>query len=117
MQDKMKEVAAKQARFGRIAIIIAIVVAVAIALVTFFVLRGKEETITIGAILSLSGSGGDMGDETREGMLLAIEEVNSRGGVNGKKIELIVEDSETNPERGEEAFNRIEEAHHPLLYV
>jgi branched-chain amino acid transport system substrate-binding protein len=48
---------------------------------------------------------------------LAIDEINSWGGINGSKLELIIEDSKTNPEEGKEAFKRIELKHQPLLYV
>jgi ABC-type branched-subunit amino acid transport system substrate-binding protein len=34
-------------------------------------------------------------------MQLAIDEVNEFGGINGHKLELIVEDSRTDPEEGE----------------
>jgi len=97
--------------------IISIVVVVAVFALFFMLWKGKKETIKIGAILSLSGSAGDVGQEARDGMLLAIEEVNSRGGINGKKIELIIEDSKTNLQEGKEAFDKIEKAHHPVLYL
>ena len=57
----------------------------------------KEETISIGAILSITGPGFQSGGDLRDAMLLAVEEINSRGGMNKKKIKLIIE----NPEVGE----------------
>lgn len=104
--------------FGRMGIIIAITIiaAVIVAFAVFYMLR-EEGTIKIGAVLSLSGPGAGLGLEVREGMLLAMEEVNSRGGINGRHIELIVEDSKTKREEGKIAFNRIEATHHPVLYV
>ena len=50
-------------------------------------------------------------------MILAVDEINSWGGVNGREMELIIEDSKTNPEEGKKAFHKIEAAHHPVLYV
>ena len=50
-------------------------------------------------------------------MLLAADEINFRGGINGRKIRLIIEDSQTSPEEGQKAFNKIEAAHQPILYV
>ena len=97
--------------------IIVIVVIILAGLAAFLTLRGgKKETIKIGAIISLSGPGSNLLD-VRDGMILATDEVNSRGGVNGRAIELIIEDNKSNPSEGEKAFNRIEEIHHPLLYV
>jgi branched-chain amino acid transport system substrate-binding protein len=113
----MNRISRNKAGLGRMGVIIAVVVAVA-ALAVFIMLRvGEEETIQIGAVLSISGPGAYNGEEVRDGMLLAVDEINSWGGINGKKIELIIEDSKTDPQEGKEAFNRIETAHDPLLYA
>lgn len=113
----MNKIFKKQAGFGRIKIIIAVVVVVA-ALAVFFMLQiVKSETIKIGAVLSLSGPGCSEGQGVRDGMILAVDEINSWGGINGRKMELIIEDSKTNPQEGKEAFNKIETTQHPLLYV
>ena len=95
---------------------IIIVIAVVAVLVGFFTLRGKGP-IKIGAILPLTGPAEYYGEEVRDGLLLAIGEVNSRGGINGREIELIIKDSKTDPEEGKTAFNRIEGEHHPVLYI
>ncbi|MBW2202832.1 MAG: ABC transporter substrate-binding protein [Deltaproteobacteria bacterium] len=90
---------------------------VAAAVAVFFILETqREEPIKIGAIISLTGPAGHLVD-VRDGMQLAVDEVNTWGGVNGRKIELIVEDSKSSKEEGEKAFERIEARDHPLLYV
>jgi len=76
-----------------------------------------KKPIRIGAILSITGAGDYVGVDVRDGMLLAVDVVNSRGGINGSKIELIIEDSKTDPEAGKTAFNKLEGGHHPDLYV
>ncbi|MDY7030667.1 MAG: ABC transporter substrate-binding protein [Thermodesulfobacteriota bacterium] len=78
---------------------------------------GREETIKIGAILPLTGVGERIGIEARDGMLLAVDGINSRKGINGRKIQLIFEDSKTDPQEGKRAFHRIEKTHRPLFYV
>ena len=114
----MKIFLRNQAGFGTTGIIIAIIIIVVAAVAVFFALRmQKEEPIKIGAVLSISGPGGFYGKEVKDGMLLAASEINSRGGINGREIELITEDSKTNPEEGKKAFNKIESMHHPVLYV
>jgi len=50
-------------------------------------------------------------------MLLAIDGVNSWGGINGKRIKLIIEDSKSDPDEGKRLFNEIESSRHPILYV
>jgi branched-chain amino acid transport system substrate-binding protein len=105
-------------RFGRMGIIIAVIIVVT-GLAVFFMLlrRGKEETIKIGVILPLTGAGEQLGVEARDGMLLATDGVNSRNGINGRKIQLIIEDSKSDLQEGKRTFNRIEKAYHPLFYV
>jgi branched-chain amino acid transport system substrate-binding protein len=73
--------------------------------------------IKIGAILALSGNSGVQGQNIRDGLQLAVDDVNKRGGVNGSRIELIVEDSKTDPQTGVDCFTRIEAAKHPLFYL
>lgn len=100
--------------------ILGIIVAVAITAVLtvfFFCEKAREGTIKIGAVLSLSGAASVVGEEVREGMLMAVNEINPRGGINGKKIELIIQDSSTDVKEAVAAFNRIETKHHPALYV
>ncbi|MBA4398252.1 MAG: hypothetical protein C0394_12840, partial [Syntrophus sp. (in: bacteria)] len=105
-------------RFGTRRMIIAVIAVVAIAaVVAVFLSLQIKETVEIGAVLSLSGPSSYVGEEIRDGMLLAVEEINTWGGINGRKIELIIEDSQTDPQVGEEAFKRIEATHQPLLYV
>ena len=114
----MNEIFKTQTGFGRIKIIIAVVVVAALLAVLFMLQIVKRETIKIDAVLSISGPGAYSGEGVRDGMLLAVDEINSWGGINGRKIELIIEDSKTNPQEGKEAFNKIETAQHPpLLYV
>lgn len=86
-----------------------------LALLIFTQLK-KEETIKIGAIISLTGPGSHLVD-LKSSMLLAVQEVNSRGGINRRKIELIIEDSKSNPEESKKAFQKIEREHHPVLYI
>jgi len=92
--------------------------AIVVAAVAVFLILGTQraEPIKIGAIISLTGVAGHLVD-VRDGMQLAVDEVNTWGGVNGRKIELIVEDSKSSKEEGKKAFERIEARDHPLLYV
>ena len=97
-------------------IVISIVVLAVVAI--FFAVRlQKKETIKIGGILTLSGAGEHYGKEIRDAMLLAIDEVNTWDGINGRKIELIIGDSKTSPEEAKNAFNKIEIKHHADLYI
>jgi branched-chain amino acid transport system substrate-binding protein len=50
------------------------------------------DEIIIGEYASLTGTTATFGVSTHNGVLLAIEEANAAGGINGKKIKLITED-------------------------
>jgi len=52
----------------------------------------QGKTIKLGAILSITGAGGVYGPQSRDGMLLAVDQVNQAGGVNGAQISLEVRD-------------------------
>ena len=55
--------------------------------------------ILIGSIQDLSGPIAGFGKQARLGMLLRVDEINEQGGVNGRKIKLIVEDSAYDPKK------------------
>ena len=50
------------------------------------------KTIKLGAILSITGAGGVYGPQSRDGMNLAVKQINSSGGVNGAQIALTIND-------------------------
>lgn len=53
------------------------------------------DTIKIGEFASLTGKEATFGQSSHEGTLLAIEEINAAGGVLGKKLELLTEDTQS----------------------
>src|SRR6218665_1879239 len=56
-----------------------------------------QASIRIGAVLPLTGPSATIGEDIRRGIMLGVDEVNANGGVLGKKLALIVEDSANNP--------------------
>ena len=52
----------------------------------------NTDTIKVGAYLPLTGEGASWGQNALAGITLALDEINSQGGINGQEIELIVED-------------------------
>lgn len=53
------------------------------------------KTIKLGAVLSITGLGGVYGPGSRDGMNLAVKQINAAGGVQGAKIELTVKDDQS----------------------
>lgn len=58
-----------------------------------------KDTITLGSIQDLSGPLAGFGKQVRSGMMLRVDEANEQGGVDGRKLELKVEDSGYDPKR------------------
>jgi branched-chain amino acid transport system substrate-binding protein len=70
--------------------------------------KAKEsDTVSIGAVFPLSGAVAFYGTESRDGALLAIEQLNAAGGLLGKKIALLSEDDEGNAEKSVNAFTKL----------
>jgi branched-chain amino acid transport system substrate-binding protein len=59
----------------------------------------SKNEIVLGSIQDLSGPLAGFGKQVRNGMLLRVDEINEQGGINGRKIRLIVEDSGYDPKR------------------
>ncbi|MBF0315739.1 MAG: ABC transporter substrate-binding protein [Oligoflexia bacterium] len=68
------------------------------SLLSFSCTKKSADTIVIGNYGSLTGSEATFGLSTRDGIQLAIDEFNSAGGLNGKKLELKVYDNQGKPE-------------------
>lgn len=58
----------------------------------------EREPVRIGFVGGMSGRVADLGGGGRNGALLAVEERNVRGGINGHPVELIIRDDEQNAE-------------------
>ncbi len=59
----------------------------------------SKDQILIGSIQDLSGPLAGYGKQARAGMQLRIDEVNEQGGVHGRKLKLLVEDSGYDPKK------------------
>ena len=53
-----------------------------------------QPPIKIGLSVNLSGTGGSAGEHVRNGALLAVSDINSSGGINGRQVELLVRDDQ-----------------------
>ena len=56
-----------------------------------------QEVIKIANIVELSGGGATAGTNFKNGIELAVKEINAAGGVLGRKIQTITSDTQTNP--------------------
>ena len=69
--------------------------------------RAQAPAITLGTLTPLTGSGGKYGPVMRDAVAAVIEQVNQAGGVLGRRITLVSEDDETNPEAGVRAAHKL----------
>jgi branched-chain amino acid transport system substrate-binding protein len=59
-----------------------------------------QDAVKLGLVAAMSGQSAKSGEAIVRGLSLAIDEINAKGGVLGKKVELLVRDDESNPARG-----------------
>ncbi len=67
----------------------------------------SPEPFVIGALDSLTGVGETYGVPLSQSKLLAVEEINAAGGVNGRMLKLIIEDSKCNAQDAITAYNKL----------
>lgn len=57
------------------------------------------DTIKVGVYGDMTGPTASFGQSTKNGIQLAVDEINAGGGVNGKKIVLVIEDDQGQPQQ------------------
>ena len=67
----------------------------------------SKNEILVGSIQDLSGPIAGFGKQVRLGMMLRVDEANEQGGVNGRKLKLIVEDSAYDPRKAALAAQKL----------
>ena len=70
------------------------------------ILRAQEKPIVIGHLVPLTGFLGTLGQYAINGLKLSVEQTNAAGGINGRQIQIIAEDS-INPETASSKAQRM----------
>jgi branched-chain amino acid transport system substrate-binding protein len=65
------------------------------------------DTIKVGVYGDLTGQTSSFGQSTKNGVELAVDEINAAGGVNGKKIQLLIEDDQGRPEQAKTVVSKL----------
>jgi branched-chain amino acid transport system substrate-binding protein len=60
----------------------------------------SKDQVVIGTIQDLSGPLAVLGKPVQNGMILRTEQINASGGINGRKLKLVIEDSSYDPKKG-----------------
>ena len=65
------------------------------------------DTVQVGIVLPLTGSQAAFGEIEQRSFELALEEINAAGGINGKKLEFLMEDDTGRPEVGRSVAEKL----------
>jgi branched-chain amino acid transport system substrate-binding protein len=69
--------------------------------------KKKKDGIVVGAYLSMTGGEAEFGVSTRNGIQIAIDELNARGGLLGQQVRLVVEDDRGDSTEAASAVTRL----------
>ena len=72
-----------------------------------------NEPIKVGYLPALTGPSSSTGIGINRGTLLAVDEVNKAGGINGRPIELIVRDTQSDPTKAVNAVAELTQRARP----
>jgi branched-chain amino acid transport system substrate-binding protein len=79
--------------------------------------EGSQEPIKIGAILSLTGTYAGLGEPEKNLIELEVKKINDAGGVNGRPIEVIIEDDATDEAQAVAAASRLIEQENVVAII
>lgn len=77
----------------------------------------KEDTIKIGNIGILTGEGSTWGIAAKNGIELAVKDINSNGGINGKKLVALHEDDSGDSKKTISAFQKLTEINNVNIII
>jgi branched-chain amino acid transport system substrate-binding protein len=78
----------------------------------------SQPTLKVGALIPFTGRSGDAGRECLRGMLDAARSINQRGGVQGRRLEILLVDDTFQPAEQVAAFRKLNEVDNiPLLQI
>jgi branched-chain amino acid transport system substrate-binding protein len=74
--------------------------------------HASTQVLQIGCLIPLTGGDAFWGKNIQNGVELAREEINQAGGILGKQIQIVYEDSRSDPRTGTAAVNKLITANH-----
>jgi branched-chain amino acid transport system substrate-binding protein len=76
-----------------------------------------QNTVKIGVITSLTGSQAAFGEAHKNGYTIALDEINARGGVLGKKLELDFYDDQSKPDQAVQGVSKLLDQDHAVMLL
>jgi branched-chain amino acid transport system substrate-binding protein len=77
--------------------------------------QAAQEAVKIGLNVPLSGTYKDQGQDEEQGYRLAIEQINARGGVLGKRLDFVINDTKSNATLAKELAHKVIENDHVVM--
>lgn len=68
---------------------------------------GAPEIYRIGAVIPLTGSSAGYGRNVKNGLTLAMDQINEKGGINQRKIDILIEDDASNAKTAVDKTNEL----------
>ena len=84
-----------------VAVALAVVMVMSLASVAF----AASDTIKVGILAPLTGAVAQYGNAVNNGAMMYFEELNAKGGINGKQIEYVIYDEEGDPVKAVTGYN------------
>lgn len=85
----------------------ACIILLAFMLGSFGCAKKEPQDIKIGVLTSLTGESARYGQSAFNGIQIAVEEINNKGGIKGSQIKLIIEDDGSETARAVSAFTKL----------
>lgn len=76
-----------------------------------------QNTVRVGIVLPLTGSQAAFGEALKSGYFIALDEINAKGGVLGKKLELDFYDDQSKPDQAVQGVSKLVDQDHALLLI
>jgi branched-chain amino acid transport system substrate-binding protein len=73
--------------------------AVACIAIVFAAPSFAEDSIKVGALLSVTGPASNLGAPEAKTLQMLVDDINAKGGIIGKKVELVIKDTGSSPEK------------------
>lgn len=68
---------------------------------------GDAGPIKIGAVLAVTGPSAPLGEAEKAALEMLVAKINAAGGVNGRQIEVMIEDNESDPQKAQQAATKL----------
>jgi branched-chain amino acid transport system substrate-binding protein len=111
MEELRKKGISKWTMVGILIIVIAVASAITYYLTLLTLPKAPEEvlpeTIKIGFVCPLTGPAAPTGFEMKYGAMYAVQDINAKGGILGRKVELIIEDTGGDPKMAVAAVEKL----------